>query len=135
MLKSKLIFRWNFFRLNKITKKGGAFISRLCFSSFLSHSTFHSLYTLQYLNLTGLLTVSVGEETVADIAKKTVSSSANVDDIVLLEIDIKDPVKRSPVSGSTIYEPSVSQFVIRHGDDSREVWHNYTTSVKFLYRG
>jgi len=67
------------------------------------------------------LTVSVGEETIANVAKKAVSSSANIDDIVLLEIDIKDPVKRSPVSDSSIYEPSASQFIIRHGDDSREV--------------
>ncbi|XP_029176523.1 polyglutamine-repeat protein pqn-41 [Nylanderia fulva] len=71
----------------------------------------------------GLLTVSVGEETIANIAKKT--SSDNVDDIVLLEIDIKDPVKRSPVSGSTIYEPPVSQFVVRHGDESRELSPEY----------
>lgn len=70
---------------------------------------------------TGLLTISVGEKTVSSVAKKTVSSVANADDIVLLEIDVKDPVKRSPVSGSAIYGTSPSQFVIRHGDESQEV--------------
>lgn len=65
------------------------------------------------------MTISVGEE--IKVAKKTVSSAANADDIVLLEIDVKDPVKRSPVSSSAIYGASPSQFVIRHGDDSQEV--------------
>lgn len=71
------------------------------------------------MKLIGLLTISVGEKTVSSVAKKTVVASA--DDIVLLEIDVKDPVKRSPVSGSAIYGTSPSQFVIRHGDESQEV--------------
>ncbi|XP_070151132.1 uncharacterized abhydrolase domain-containing protein DDB_G0269086 [Polyergus mexicanus] len=82
------------------------------------------------LIFTGLLTVSVGEETVADVAKKTVSSSANIDDIVLLEIDIKDPVKRSPVSDSAIYESSSSEFVIRHGDDSKQLSPEYLAVLR-----
>ncbi|GAB1861918.1 Chromatin modification-related protein eaf-1-like isoform x1 protein [Camponotus japonicus] len=82
------------------------------------------------LIFTGLLTVSVGEETIANVAKKAVSSSANIDDIVLLEIDIKDPVKRSPVSDSSIYEPSASQFIIRHGDDSRELSPEYLAVLR-----
>ncbi|KAM0736884.1 hypothetical protein ACS0PU_006533 [Formica fusca] len=82
------------------------------------------------LIFTGLLTVSVGEETIANVAKKTVSSSANIDDIVLLEIDIKDPVKRSPVSDSAIYESSASQFVIRHGDDSKQLSPEYLAVLR-----
>ena len=74
---------------------------------------------MQYLKSTGLLTISAGEE--ISFAKKTASSATNADDIVLLEVDIKDPVKRSPVSSSGIYGASPSQFVIRHGDDSQEV--------------
>lgn len=73
---------------------------------------------LQYLTLTGLLTISVGEKT--SVVEKTVSSAGNADDIVLLEIDVKDPVKRSPVQNSA-YGASPSQFVIRHGDDTQEV--------------
>lgn len=77
---------------------------------------------------TGLLTISVGEKIVSS-AKKTVS--ANADDIVLLEIDVKDPVKRSPVSGSAIYGTSPSQFVIRHGDESQEVRNNCIHPLNF----
>ncbi|XP_050458773.1 uncharacterized protein LOC126855294 [Cataglyphis hispanica] len=80
------------------------------------------------LIFTGLLTVSVGEETIANVAKKT--SSANVDDIILLEIDIKDPVKRSPISDSAIYESPASQFVIRHGDDSRQLSPEYLAVLR-----
>jgi len=68
-----------------------------------------------YLKSTGLLTISVGEET--NVAKKTVSSTINADDIVLLEIDVKDPIKRSPISSSAIYGASPSQFSIRHDDE------------------
>ncbi|XP_011870527.1 PREDICTED: general transcriptional corepressor CYC8 [Vollenhovia emeryi] len=84
--------------------------------------------TMWLLILAGLLTVSVGEET--SVTKKTVSSAANADDIVLLEIDIKDPVKRSPVSGSAIYGASPSQFVIRPGDDSQELSPEYLAVLR-----
>ncbi|EFN79355.1 hypothetical protein EAI_09842 [Harpegnathos saltator] len=71
---------------------------------------------------TGFLAVSAGEETVvASVAGKTKSS----DDIVLLEIDVKDPVKRSPVSASAVYGASPSQFVVRHGDDSQQLSPEY----------
>jgi len=46
-----------------------------------------------------------------------VSSTINADDIVLLEIDVKDPIKRSPISSSAIYGASPSQFSIRHDDE------------------
>lgn len=59
---------------------------------------------------TGFLAVSAGEETVASITKKAESASA--DDIVLLEIDVKDPVKRSPVSASGTYGASPNQYVL-----------------------
>jgi hypothetical protein len=80
-------------------------------------SLIHCLFIAYSINLesTGLLAVSVGEETVI---KKT-SSSSNADDIIMLEIDIKEPVKRSPVS--SVYGTSGSQFIVRHGDDSQEV--------------
>ncbi|XP_071578469.1 uncharacterized protein [Temnothorax nylanderi] len=84
--------------------------------------------TMWLLILAGLLTISVGEET--SVTKKTVSSAANADDIVLLEIDIKDPVKRSPVSSSAIYGASPSQFVIRHGDDSQELSPEYLAVLR-----
>lgn len=45
------------------------------------------------------------------------------DDVVLLEIDVKDPSKRSPVSATGVYGASPSQFIIRHGDDAQEVHH------------
>ncbi|XP_032680254.1 general transcriptional corepressor CYC8-like [Odontomachus brunneus] len=77
------------------------------------------------LILAGFLAVSAGEETVASVVKKTESSSANADDIVMLEIDVKDPVKRSPVSTSAVYGASPSQFVVRHGDDGRELSPEY----------
>ncbi|XP_072750653.1 uncharacterized protein [Anoplolepis gracilipes] len=82
------------------------------------------------LIFTGLLTVSFGEETVTNVAKKAVSSSTNVDDIVLLEINIKDPVKRSPVSDSAIYESPGSQFIIRHADGSRELSPEYLAVLR-----
>ncbi|XP_012542914.2 general transcriptional corepressor CYC8 [Monomorium pharaonis] len=81
------------------------------------------------LILAGLLTISVGEET--SVAQKTVSSAANADDIVLLEINIKDPVKRSPVSNSAVYGASPnSQFVIRHGDEAQELSPEYLAVLR-----
>ncbi|EZA57645.1 hypothetical protein DMN91_002642 [Ooceraea biroi] len=82
------------------------------------------------LVLAGLLTVSVGEETVASVAKKTESSLVNADDIVMLEVDVKDPVKRSPVSGSDVYGGSANQFVIRHGDNSQELSPEYLAVLR-----
>ncbi|KAL6261407.1 hypothetical protein P5V15_006501 [Pogonomyrmex californicus] len=77
-----------------------------------------------------LLSISVGEETVSSIPKKAVSSTVSSDDIVLLEIDVKDPVKRSPVSSSAVYGASPSQFVIRHGDDSQELSPEYLAVLR-----
>ncbi|KYN20284.1 hypothetical protein ALC57_07188 [Trachymyrmex cornetzi] len=83
---------------------------------------------IRFLQCLGLLTISAGEE--ISFAKKTASSATNADDIVLLEVDIKDPVKRSPVSGSGIYGASPSQFVIRHGDDSQELSPEYLAVLR-----
>ncbi|XP_018397462.1 PREDICTED: mediator of RNA polymerase II transcription subunit 15-like [Cyphomyrmex costatus] len=84
--------------------------------------------TMWLLILAGLLTISVGEET--SFTKKTVSSEPNADDIVLLEIDVKDPVKRSPISSSAVYGASPSQFVIRHGDDAQELSPEYLAVLR-----
>ncbi|XP_011689948.1 PREDICTED: mediator of RNA polymerase II transcription subunit 15-like [Wasmannia auropunctata] len=77
------------------------------------------------LILAGLLTISVGEET-----SVVPVSAANADDIVLLEIDVKDPVKRSPVSSSALYGASPSQFVVRHGDESQELSPEYLAVLR-----
>ncbi|XP_070518100.1 uncharacterized protein [Cardiocondyla obscurior] len=76
----------------------------------------------------GLLTISVGEKT--GVGEKAVSSAPNADDIVLLEIDVKDLAKRSPVSSSAIYGSSPSQYVIRQGDDSQEVSPEYLAVLR-----
>jgi hypothetical protein len=75
------------------------------------------------LILAGFLAVSAGEETVASVAEK--AQSATADDIVLLEIDVKDPVKRSPVSASGVYGGPPSQYVIRPGDDGQQLSPEY----------
>lgn len=59
----------------------------------------------------------MGKETTSIEGKK----SASPDDVVLLEIDVKEPSKRSPVSASAVYGASPSQYIIRHGDDAQEV--------------
>ncbi|XP_014482139.1 PREDICTED: regulatory protein zeste-like [Dinoponera quadriceps] len=80
------------------------------------------------LILAGFLAVSAGEETIASVGEKAESSS--VDDIVMLEIDVKDPVKRSPVSASAVYGAPSSQFVVRHGDDAQELSAEYLTVLQ-----
>lgn len=70
----------------------------------------------------GLLTVTVGKETVSNVAENSKSPAlSKSDDVVLLEIDVKEPGKRSPVSASAVYGASPSQYIIRHGDDAQEV--------------
>lgn len=45
----------------------------------------------------------------------------------MLEIDVKEPAKRSPISASGVYGASPSQYVIRHGDDAQEVRGSYNS--------
>ncbi|KAG7206092.1 hypothetical protein KM043_003486 [Ampulex compressa] len=88
------------------------------------------LLTMRLLILAGLLAVSLGKETVSSVAEKT-EASGNADDIVMLEIDVKEPVKRSPVSASG-YGAAPSQFVIRHADDAQEA---PTAAIKITLGG
>lgn len=69
--------------------------------------------------LTGLLAVSVGKETATNVAEKPETTKA--EEVVLLEIDVKEPAKRSPLSASGVYGASPNQYIIRHGDDAQEV--------------
>lgn len=66
----------------------------------------------------GILAVSVSAENVQTPAAVGGEKS---EDLVLLEIDLKGPSKRSPVSATAVYGASPSQYVIRHGDESQEV--------------
>ncbi|XP_076235684.1 LOW QUALITY PROTEIN: uncharacterized protein LOC143180043 [Calliopsis andreniformis] len=84
------------------------------YRTFTRHFVTH-LFTMWLLILAGLLAVSAGKETVIDAAGKTESSSGNADDIVMLEIDVKDPVKRSPLTANTDYAPS-NQYILQSAD-------------------
>ncbi|CAD1480373.1 unnamed protein product, partial [Heterotrigona itama] len=68
-----------------------------------------------------LLTVSVGEETVSNVAEKVKTSSDNVGDIVMLEIDVKEPVKRSPISATADYGAPTNQYILQSADNTQEV--------------
>ncbi|KAK2589103.1 hypothetical protein KPH14_001929 [Odynerus spinipes] len=79
----------------------------------------------------GLLAVSAEKETVTNAAEKSSSSpTSSADDIVMLEIDVKEPVKRSPISASAVYGASPSQYVIRHGDDAQELSPEYLSVLQ-----
>ncbi|KAF7393618.1 hypothetical protein HZH68_010437 [Vespula germanica] len=78
-----------------------------------------------------LLAVSAEKETVSNVAEKSSSSpTASADDIVMLEIDVKEPAKRSPISASGVYGASPSQYVIRHGDDAQELSPEYLSVLQ-----
>ncbi|XP_011299839.1 mediator of RNA polymerase II transcription subunit 15 [Fopius arisanus] len=78
------------------------------------------------LILAGLLATAVCKDTEVSSASKSSS-----DDVVLLEIDVKDPSKRSPVSATGVYgASSPSQFIIRHGDDAQELSPEYLSLVE-----
>ncbi|XP_012277038.2 nuclear receptor corepressor 1 [Orussus abietinus] len=82
------------------------------------------------LVLAGLLAVSAGKEAEkTQVASSASSASAGADDLVMLEIDVKEPVKRSPISASAVYGASPSQYIIRHGDDAQELSPEYLTLV------
>lgn len=65
------------------------------------------------------MATSIGKETTGQN-----TAEKNADDLVLLEIDVKEPAKRSPVAASGVYGASPNQFIIRHGDDAQEVIYN-----------
>lgn len=75
--------------------------------------------------LIGFLAVSTGEQTIPNAAEKTESSSGNADDIVMLEIDVKEPVKRSPISGSAEYGASPNQYILQSADGIQEVINHF----------
>ncbi|XP_015585630.1 mediator of RNA polymerase II transcription subunit 15 [Cephus cinctus] len=80
------------------------------------------------LILAGLLAVSAEKEAVPVASEKSESSGA--DDLVMLEIDIKEPAKRSPITASAVYGASPSQYIIRHGDDAQELSPEYLSLLQ-----
>ncbi|XP_063971977.1 mediator of RNA polymerase II transcription subunit 15-like [Diachasmimorpha longicaudata] len=78
------------------------------------------------LILAGLLATAACKE--ASVSPSSAKQSK--DDVVLLEIDVKDPSKRSPVSATGVYGASPSQYIIRHGDDARELSPEYLALVE-----
>ncbi|XP_043497039.1 chromatin modification-related protein EAF1-like [Polistes fuscatus] len=85
--------------------------------------------------IAGLLAVSAEKESaVSNVAEKSSSSpTASADDIVMLEIDVKGPAKRSPISANGVYGASPSQYVVRHGDDAQELSPDYLSAVLQQY--
>ncbi|XP_051167676.1 transcription factor sma-9-like [Leptopilina boulardi] len=79
----------------------------------------------------GLLAVSVGKETATNVAEKPETEKA--EDLVLLEIDVKEPAKRSPLSASGVYGASPNQYIIRHGDDAQELAPEYLALLQQTY--
>ncbi|KAI4498017.1 hypothetical protein M0802_006841 [Mischocyttarus mexicanus] len=84
------------------------------------------------LSCAGLLAVSAEKESaISNVAEKSSSSpTASADDIVMLEIDVKGPAKRSPISANGVYGASPSQYVIRHGDDAQELSPEYLSVLQ-----
>ncbi|XP_043474248.1 mediator of RNA polymerase II transcription subunit 15-like [Leptopilina heterotoma] len=79
----------------------------------------------------GLLAVSVGKETATNVAEKP--ETAKAEELVLLEIDVKEPAKRSPLSASGVYGASPNQYIIRHGDDAQELAPEYLALLQQTY--
>ncbi|CAL7941454.1 unnamed protein product [Xylocopa violacea] len=78
--------------------------------------------------LAGLLAVSVGEETISDAAEKSKISSDNAGDIVMLEIDVKEPVKRSPISAE--YGAPSNQYILQSADGTQELPPEYLSVLQ-----
>ncbi|KAK1124055.1 hypothetical protein K0M31_007079 [Melipona bicolor] len=57
---------------------------------------------------------------VSNAAEKVKISSDNVGDIVMLEIDVKEPVKRSPTSGTAEYGAPNNQYILQSADNTQE---------------
>ncbi|OAD59532.1 hypothetical protein WN48_09055 [Eufriesea mexicana] len=77
-----------------------------------------------------LLAVSVGEETVSNTVEKAKTSSDNARDIVMLEIDVKEPVKRSPISASAEYGAPSNQYILQSADGSQELPPEYLSLIQ-----
>ncbi|XP_076172303.1 uncharacterized protein LOC143149106 [Ptiloglossa arizonensis] len=77
-----------------------------------------------------LLAISVGEETISTAAEKVETSSGNGDDIVMLEIDVKEPVKRSPISAGADYGAAPNQYVLQNSDDSQQLSPEYLSVLQ-----
>lgn len=67
----------------------------------------------------------MSEETISNAAEKTKVSPDDTDDIVMLEIDVKEPVKRSPISTSAEYGPPSNQYILQSTDGTQEVVISY----------
>lgn len=50
-----------------------------------------------------------------------------------MEIDVKEPAKRSPLSASGVYGASPNQYIIRHGDDAQELAPEYLALLQQTY--
>lgn len=81
------------------------------------------------LILAGLLAVSASEETISNAAEKTKTSPDDTDDIVMLEIDVKEPVKRSPISTSAEYRPPSNQYILQSTDGTQELPPEYLSVI------
>ncbi|XP_034942370.1 chromatin modification-related protein eaf-1-like [Chelonus insularis] len=64
------------------------------------------------------------------IASKLEEKAKDDDKLVLLEIDLKEPVKRSPITTSNVYGGAQNQFIIRHGDDAQELSPEYLALIE-----
>lgn len=82
---------------------------------------FRYLETAIHCFLIGLLTVSGAEEAISNTAEKAKTSSDNAGDIVMLEIDVKEPVKRSPITATAEYGAPANQYILQSADDTQEV--------------
>ncbi|XP_003697144.3 mediator of RNA polymerase II transcription subunit 15-like [Apis florea] len=81
------------------------------------------------LILAGLLAVSASEETISNAAEKTKTSPDDTNGIVMLEIDVKEPVKRSPISTSAEYGPPSNQYILQSTDGTQELPPEYLSVI------
>ncbi|XP_050600704.1 uncharacterized protein LOC126928892 [Bombus affinis] len=82
------------------------------------------------LILAGLLTVSGAEEAISNTAEKAKTSSDNAGDIVMLEIDVKEPVKRSPITATAEYGAPANQYILQSADDTQELPPEYLSVLQ-----
>ncbi|XP_006624089.2 general transcriptional corepressor CYC8-like, partial [Apis dorsata] len=76
-----------------------------------------------------LLAISASEETILNAAEKTKASPDDTDDIIMLEIDVKEPVKRSPISTSAEYGSPSNQYILQSTDNTQELPPEYLSVI------
>ncbi|XP_043258730.1 general transcriptional corepressor CYC8-like [Colletes gigas] len=77
----------------------------------------------------GLLAISACEETISPAPEKVGTSSGNADDIVMLEIDVKEPVKRSPIAANADYG-APNQYVLQNADGTQQLSPEYLSVLE-----